>query len=271
VKPVAPAKLASKFHEPEPSTGTTGFVGPKVNLVPEGVARDAEGVSWGLYAGTVIVVLGVWVGISGYSLYRASKAEARVQELNARLTQVNTLIAEYEKDKTVHVALQKQFSLVSDLLQNHAYWTPFLQKLEETTIPDVYYLGMTANRNGDVTLRSVAKSYTAAARQIRAFERSSSFVKSVQVNQVRQELQKGATLPVPVITFDVLMKLAPEVFAPPETADATGGPTAPTGASQQQGQAGQSQQQGQQLPPQLGGQAAGQPQVPGIVQPTPNL
>lgn len=247
----------AKLHVPD---ATDGFLGPKVNLVPEHVVSEAQGIPWGIYAGTVVVVLGLWVAVSGYAISRANKAETKVQELNAKLTQTNVLVKEYEADKNVHVALQKQFSHVQALLDGHVYWTPFLQKLEETTIPDVYYLGITANRNGDVTLRSIAKTYTAAARQIRAFERSSTFVKSLQVNQVRQELQKGATLPVPVIAFDVQLKLIPGIFSLP----------APEGgqSSQQQpstvlpGQVGQVLQQGNQ-----GAQQQGQQQQPGAGQP----
>jgi len=210
VAPMPKGKAKSGgMHEPE---SANGFLSPKVNLVPQGVAEQAQGVSWGLYAGVLVVVLGVWVSVSGYSIYRARVAQARVQEAQARLDQVAVLVREYEKDKNVYIALQKQFLLVKDVVEGHVYWTPFLQKLEEHTIPDVYYLGMSANRSGQVTLRAVAKSYSAAARQIRAFERSSKFVQSVQVNQVRQELQKGASLPVPVIAFDVQLKLVDDIF-----------------------------------------------------------
>lgn len=213
-----PAKLQkkddkkAKLHEP---AADGGFIGPGVNLVPSDVVRAAQGTPWGLYAGILVAVLGVWVGVSGYSISRARSAEARVQELNARMTQVNTIIKDYESDKTVHVALQKQFTLVKGLVDGHIYWTPFLQKLEETTIPDVYYMGMNANRDGSVTLRAVAKNYASAARQIRAFERASTFVQSVQVNQARQDLQKGAALPVPVVEFDIQLKLVAGIFTVP--------------------------------------------------------
>ncbi len=205
----ASMKSSGGMHEPE---STNGFLSPKVNLVPQGVAEQAQGVSWGLYAGVIVVVVGVWVSLSGFAIYRASQAQASIQETNARLDQVRSVIREYETDKNVYLALQKQFVLVKDMIEGHVYWTPFLQKLEETTIPDVYYLGMSANRSGQITLRAVAKSYSAAARQIRAFERSSSFIDTVQVNQVRQELQKGASLPVPVIAFDVQLKLVNGIF-----------------------------------------------------------
>ncbi len=214
-KPVKPQKKddkKAKLHEP---AADGGFMGPGVNLVPSDVVRAAQGTPWGLYAGILVAVLGVWVGVSGYSISRARSAEARVQELNARMTQVNTIIKDYESDKTVHVALQKQFTLVKGLVDGHIYWTPFLQKLEETTIPDVYYMGMNANRDGSVTLRAVAKNYASAARQIRAFERASTFVQSVQVNQARQDLQKGAALPVPVVEFDIQLKLVAGIFTVP--------------------------------------------------------
>ena len=220
-------KPANKLHEPD---SVNGFLGPKVNLVPDDVAAQAEGIPWGLYGGIVVVVLGVWVALSGYAIARAHKAEAAVQEANARLSQVKAVIKDYETDKNAQLALQKQFLLVKDLIEGHVYWTPFLQKLEETTIPDVYYIGVSANQNGEVTLRAIAKNYSAAARQIRAFERASSFVEKIQVNQVRQELQKDSSLPVPVIAFDVQIKLVKGIFtisAPDQGAATTQTPTQP--------------------------------------------
>lgn len=216
IKPMKPSKGA-KMHEPEGA----GTVALGVNLVPQDVALEAQGSPWSLYAGILIVVAGVWVGVSGYAISRAKGAEAQAQELNARLNQINAAVKDYETDKKSYEALQKQFSLVKGLVDNHVYWTPFLQKLEETTIPDVYYLGVSSNSNGNVTLRAVAKSYSAAARQIRAFERASTFVQSVSVNQARQELQQGATLPVPVVAFDMQLKLVPGIFTvtAPEPAD----------------------------------------------------
>ncbi len=205
----APDKSGNKMHQPD---SVNGFLSPKVNLVPEGTAAEAQGIPWGLYGGIVAVVLGVWVGVSGFAIMRANKAESAISEANARLSQVRTVVKEYEADKNAQLALQKQFIYVKDLIEGHVYWTPFLQKLEETTIPDVYYLGMSANENGEVTLRAVAKNYSAAARQIRAFERASGFVSSIQVSQVRQELQKEATLPVPVIAFDAQIKLVKGIF-----------------------------------------------------------
>lgn len=223
--PEAPMKekrneTSSKLHEPVDPSGVSG---PRVNLVPSGFSEQAQEKPWVLYASILVLSCAVWILISGVAIARAKRAESRVSEWNAKMLQLNSAIRNYEDGKTAALALQRQFTLVKQQIEGHVYWTPLLQKLEETTIPDVYYISISANRNGEVHLRSIAKSYEAAARQIRAFERASSFVKSVQVSQAHQELQPGSTLPVPIVSFDIHFTLqdgvltlqAPEEEVPP--------------------------------------------------------
>ncbi|MBI4122113.1 MAG: hypothetical protein HY461_02170 [Parcubacteria group bacterium] len=214
VEPAKPEKpsLGSKLHQPDAGTD---FAGPHVNLVPADVIAQASGQPWGLYASIMVLALAVWVVLSGVAIARGKRAEARAFEWNAKISQVNTAIKNYESGKAAATALQRQFELVKQQIDIHLYWTPFLQKLEETTIPDVYYMSVSANRSGEVHLRAIAKTYEAAARQIRAFELASGFVKSVQVSQAGQELQAGATLPVPVVAFDIVLLLKDDVLTLP--------------------------------------------------------
>ena len=183
--------------------------------MPADVAAQAAAKPWVLYASILVLTLAVWVLFSGIAIARAKRAESRVSEWNAKISQINTTIKNYDSGKVAALALQKQFSLVKEQIENHLYWTPFLQKLEEVTIPDVYYTSMNVNSSGEVHLRAVAKTYDAAARQIRALERAPGFVKSVLVSQARQELQPGATLPVPIVAFDVQLVLQDGVLTLP--------------------------------------------------------
>lgn len=214
-------KAKPKMHEPQEDLS---FQAPNVNLVPEYVKAEAGGRSWVLYVSMFAFVVAVWVIASGVSIARAKRAEARLAEINARLTQVNAAVRNFEDEKTSAQALQKQFTLVETALNNHVYWTPFLQKLEETTIPDVYYMTMTSARSGEVRLRAIAKTYTAAARQIRAFERATHFVQSVEIHEAVLEPQPEAALPVPVVAFDIQLMLTPnalQIEAPQEAAAET--------------------------------------------------
>jgi hypothetical protein len=194
----------TKLHEPVDAADLSG---PRVNLVPTGFSEQSQEKPWVLYASILVLTCAVWILFSGVAIARAKRAESRVSEWNAKILQINTAIRNYEDGKAAALALQKQFTLVKQQIEDHVYWTPVLQKLEETTIPDVYYVSISANRSGEVHLRAIAKSYEAAARQIRAFERSSGFVKDVQVNQASQQLQPGSTLPVPIVAFDIRLTL----------------------------------------------------------------
>lgn len=206
-----PKKESSKgkMHEPQ---GDMSFGGPDVNLVPEYVKAEIGDRSWVLLVSIMVFVFAFWVIASGVAVARAKSAESKQSELHARLTQVNAAVKHYEEEKTAEQNLQKQFTFVETALNNHVYWTPFLQKLEETTIPDVYYVDMTADRNGSIRLKAVAKSYTSAARQIRAFERATSFVQKVDIHEAMLQPQPKSALPVPVVTFDIQLTLTPNAL-----------------------------------------------------------
>lgn len=198
-------KAKSKLHEPQ---GDLSFSGPNVNLVPDYVKIEGGDRSWVLLVSIFVFVVAMWVIASGVTIARAKRAEVRVAEVQARLTQVNAAVKNFEAEKISAQALQKQFLLVETTLNNHVYWTPFLQKLEETTIPDVYYVSMTSARAGEVRLRAIAKTYTAAARQIRAFERATHFVQDVEIHEAVLEPQPDSALPVPVVSFDIQLTLS---------------------------------------------------------------
>lgn len=214
----APKKTKSKLHEP---LGDLSFTGPNVNLVPDDVRIKTGDRSWVLLASVFVFVVAVWVIASGVSIARAKKAEARLAEVQSRLTQVNAAVRNFEEEKGSAQALQKQFLLVETVLDNHVYWTPFLQKLEETTIPDVYYVSVTSSRSGEIRLSAIAKTYTAAARQIRAFERATHFVQSVNIQEAMLKPQPDSKLPVPIVAFDIQLTLTPNALQieAPETTE----------------------------------------------------
>lgn len=213
-KHAEPAKSLKKLHD---AKAMEQDFGPRVNLVPE----EDEGQPVILGASILILVVAFWVLIGGVAVSGVKKAEAQVQQKNAELAKVNKIIKDYDSGKAVAQTLQKQFGAVGQLMDTHIYWTPILQKLEATTIPDVYYTTIDAKKSGEVQLGAIAKNFEAAARQIRAFEKAPQFVSSVLVTNASVQNQPGAKLPVPVVTFDIYLQLVDNIlyFQNPEEAE----------------------------------------------------
>ena len=205
MKVAKPEKKTVQLHEPEFAGGS---LEPNVNLAPEMAELATRGKTWVLAVIVLLLATAVWLIVGGITATRVRKAETAFAEKNAELAQVQTLVRNYESGKNAAQLLQKQFNAVEGLVNAHIKWQPFFTSLEETTIPDVYYVSLNANMDGRVTLRAIAKSYEAAARQIRAFERAPSLAKSVEVHEARVELQPEARLPVPIVAFDVNLTLA---------------------------------------------------------------
>lgn len=213
-----PAPLSKKLHG---AKAMEHDFGPRVNLVPEEALSALEGQPIIFGASILIMVVAFWVLVGGVAVSRVKKAEAQVQQKNAELAKVNKIIKDYDSGKAVAQTLQKQFGAVDQLMDTHIYWTPVLQKLEETTIPDVYYSTIDAKKSGEVLLGAIAKNFDAAARQIRAFEKAPQFVSSVLVTNATVQNQPGAKLPVPVVTFDIYLQLVDNIlyFQNPEEAE----------------------------------------------------
>lgn len=210
VVPEQPKEPEENLHEPDDLEGSKSAVG--VNLVPEYAIQEDTARPWILVAANMVLILAIWVIVIGWNYRSINKAEAVFYSKQDHLTQINKLINEAKDRKDAALSLQTQFGSIENLIDGHMYWTPFLQKLEELTIPDVYYSGMTASKNGQIVLQAVAKNFDSAARQIRSFELAPSAIKSINIGEARIENQPGAILPVPVVTFDIQLELVPDIL-----------------------------------------------------------
>ncbi len=194
------------MHEPASSMA---FSGPSINLVPEGLqsAQRASHV-WPLALAIVIFTVAFWVITSGLTYARVSRARTEDQQLRAQIAQLDKVISDAQASRQAAKQLQTQYEAVGQLINNHIYWSVFLQKLEELTIPDVYYVSLDGDlASNRVTLRLIAKDYAAAARQIRSFERSGGLIASVRVGEARIENQPDVRLPVPIVAVDLELTL----------------------------------------------------------------
>lgn len=193
------------LHEP---SSKMSFSGPSINLVPEGAQIGQGSGTWPLALAIVIFTTALWVIIGGVTYSRVNKAQAEHQQMRSQISQLDKVISDSQASRQAAQRLQGQYDAVGNLINNHIYWTVFLQKLEELTIPDVYYVSLNGDlQTNKVNLRLIAKDYAAGARQIRSLERSGGMIQAVRVGEARIENQPDVKLPVPIVAIDLELTL----------------------------------------------------------------
>ena len=82
------------------------------------------------------------------------------------------------------LVFNKQVSMLSDLLNKHAYWTTAFSKIEGLTQNQVQFNSITASlADNKIDFKAVAANYTTVARQIAAFLSDES-IKDINLNKV---------------------------------------------------------------------------------------
>lgn len=213
------AEPMQSMHQPEKNE-PAGPSSPTVNLVPDSVRVADQGQPWILAVIALLIFIAIWFVAAGIAVTHVKDVESEVFAKQQELDKFTSLIQSAQTARETSEKLQKQFTAVEEVLDRHVYWSPFFENLEATTIPDVYYIRLNVTQTGTVVMRAIAKSYAAAARQIRAFEKAPSFVDSISVNEVVVELQPEAVLPVPIVAFDIELDLADGLLKKDFTSDA---------------------------------------------------
>lgn len=109
--------------------------------------------------------------------------------LENKLASLDTKIVELEQQRNKQteqniLIFNKQVSMLSNLLNEHAYWTTAFSKIEGLTQNQVQFNSITATlANNKIDLKAVAANYTTIARQIAAFLSDDS-IKDVDLNKV---------------------------------------------------------------------------------------
>ncbi|MBI4158614.1 MAG: hypothetical protein HY505_03305 [Candidatus Yanofskybacteria bacterium] len=109
--------------------------------------------------------------------------------LDNKLTSLDTEIISLEQQRNKQaeqniLIFNKQISMLSDLLNKHAYWTTAFSKIEGLTQSQVQFDSMTATlANNKIDLKAIAANYTTIARQIAAFLSDES-VTDINLNRV---------------------------------------------------------------------------------------
>ena len=121
----------------------------------------------------VLVVLSLlaWGGLSFYN-----------KSLGNRLAEISTQIEEIDEQRNEELekelkSLDKIFQSLKTVLENHLFWSNFFSKLENLTVPEVYFLDFGANIEQEgfvkLMLSGETSSYTYLARQMKSFSQES--------------------------------------------------------------------------------------------------
>lgn len=148
-----------------------------VNLVPTDVLEQVVPVSLILYLILAMIlacgfVFGGWLAVN--FIYNNNTIE--VSKIDSEIASKEAEISAYDDLQKEVDALNTRVKDVRTLLDQHVYWSKFFTKLEQNTLPEVYYSSMSADVGGSVVLNAYAKTYEDAIKQLYIFERATDFV-----------------------------------------------------------------------------------------------
>lgn len=185
--------------------------GLEVNLIPKDVLEQLNPQKKLLsLLLTILVVIGL-TALIYYSLdwYQAKKVN-EIQSLKDKLTVVEKKIKDLEAEKNEALNLQKRFLVAYQLTQRHIYWTRFFDRLEEYTIPQVYYTGFAGDVSGKLTLKAVATELRSLAKQIAVLKQASDFVQKVTVHSITAQTVSSGEIA--GYNFNLELTLIPDLF-----------------------------------------------------------
>jgi len=164
-----------------------------INLIPREYIERKKGVK-GFFSKTTFIVLGLFIlsllFYGGLSLY--------VKTLNRNLEAINQeiLLLEQKRDLSTEksmIDLNERINLLKGLFKNHFYWSKFLDKVEELTIPEAQFMDVTFNIDSDkinFEISGRTTTYTNLARQIASFQ-DELLVAKVRVGDITLDEKEG--------------------------------------------------------------------------------
>jgi len=114
------------------------------------------------------IIFAIVAVLSGGMYFYQNNLENKLTSLDAEIISL-----EQQRNKQAEqniLVFNKQISMLSDLLNKHAYWTTAFSKIEGLTQSQVQFESITATlANNKIDLKAIAANYTTIARQIAAF------------------------------------------------------------------------------------------------------
>ncbi len=140
---------------------------------------------------SAVILAGGYITIQFIQLQEAKK----IQKLQQDIQQAENEFIAKSDDLKALINYQQTYDNISLLLDSHIYWDKLFSFLEQNVADDVYFLNVTADRNGTVSMSLVAKSYEALANQYLIFKQAPEVVSINISNAVLSEDAQASQAP----------------------------------------------------------------------------
>jgi len=152
----------------------------EINLIPKEYKgkkadfRDIFSKTGGIVLGLLILSLLVFGGLLLYK----NKIQGKLDEVKQNI--VNLDAKRNSNEELAIYYADKKLNIVEGLFRNHFYWSKLFTKIQELTVPEVYFSDFKSsflNEKLEVDLNGHARTYTALAKQMVGFKEDSSVEK----------------------------------------------------------------------------------------------
>jgi hypothetical protein len=185
----------------------------EINLIKEdsGVSFD-----WGKNLSTIflvffiaaVLVAEIYFGLDWWQnqeMIKTQKTAADVAKINKEITALNNQATEAFKYKDKVLVL-------SGLLNNHVYWSSFLNWLEKNTLSTVQYSSLKGDTSGTYSFDATSKTYADVSWQVKAFL-NDPMTKSALVDDATSfQLKDDDKEKKPEVHFTVKLEVNPSIF-----------------------------------------------------------
>ncbi len=201
-----------------------------VNLIPNALLQELKQrnrlqdlvlISFG---GIAVIFL-----LFGVMKYYQRQLTVDIQDTENRIADIQEQIDSFAEIQAEANAVNEDLKAIQDVLDQHVYWTPFLEFIEAHTLPTVYYKTMAGSaQTGSFTFDVIALDYAQIDAQVRLFE-NSPMIESISVTSASEFI--GATVTddnesvvteeeqqsMKFVTFTMTVTFADELFRYPRS------------------------------------------------------
>lgn len=153
-----------------------------VNLIPEEMVSEVNKKKI-LFTLLYTVIISIFILGFGYITIQFIQLQEakKIQKLQQDIQKAENDFISKSDDLKALIRYQQTYDNINLLLDSHIYWDKLFNFLEQNVADDVYFLNVTADKNGVVNMSIVAKSYEALANQYLIFKQAPEVI-SVNIN-----------------------------------------------------------------------------------------
>lgn len=158
---------------------------------------------------TALFVAEIYFGLNWWTNYE----NERVLTSEAKFNQVSADIRSYKTKSDEILAFKERVDAANSLLDNHIYWTNFLNWLEKNTLSTVTYSGFSGKSDGIYDLSASTNAFREVSWQTRAFLADPAVV-SVKVDEASMQAGDDATEDAGMakVNFNLSLEVDPKLF-----------------------------------------------------------